>query len=662
MFDRSRLIFRQWGRSSKRWVVYLLIVMLLPATAAWAKPTSTAQAQRVVKNWLGLDCKPLGTPLGGEIKGVETFRDAVGIPLYHVVYLEPAGLVFVPGDDLVEPIIGYLSEGYFYPSLANCLGALVIQDIPLRVRQARDLERQARAQGQEFPPPGRFKDAQDKWDMLEKEIPDLLAAIPPQTKVSDERVPPLLQSKWSQGGIGGGPPAWCYNYYTPKHYVCGCHATAMAQLMRYFQHPSIGVGTKKYKIWVDGAEQYRSLRGGDGQGGAYDWNNMVLVPDSTTPDHQRQAIGALTHDAGVRAHMKYTDNGSSTSITNAKWALLTTFQYNNLILGGWWLAPLAAINPNLDAALPVYLRIKGDPNHALLTDGYGYHLATLYHHLNMGWGGSDDLWYNLPKNISGFENVLGILYNVFKSGSGEIISGRVLAPDGSPRPGIIVKASGGGQTYQTKTNGRGIYAFAQVPSDTTFTIEASLFKHPLKTPLSIQVTTGKSADYQKVGNVWAANLTFKPPASRNNAYWQHGTKILPEWPHKLVQTARKGWGTIFTGKENTFNWFHIPIPTPVIEENTRTVLSKIFVPFQTIGNVQITSVHVWDGREKIRAFDGLHLAGDHRNIDDRNRFYIWETMFTGVDIVIGVKFGQKINGNYPAILFTTAGGDFYRWW
>ena len=34
--------------------------------------------------------------------------------------------------------------------------------------------------------------------------------------------------------------------------------------------------------------------------------------------------------------------------------------------------------------------------HAVVADGYGYQHTTLYHHLNMGWNGFDDAWYNLP--------------------------------------------------------------------------------------------------------------------------------------------------------------------------------------------------------------------------------------------------------------------------
>jgi hypothetical protein len=41
------------------------------------------------------------------------------------LYLNLAGLVFLPADDLVEPIIGFLPEGQYDPSPDNPLGALI---------------------------------------------------------------------------------------------------------------------------------------------------------------------------------------------------------------------------------------------------------------------------------------------------------------------------------------------------------------------------------------------------------------------------------------------------------------------------------------------------------------------------------------------------------
>ena len=60
-----------------------------------------------------------------------------------MVYLNPSGLVFLPADDLVEPIIGFVSGATSYdPSPTNRLGRLMNGDIPARVLQARQMSAQ----------------------------------------------------------------------------------------------------------------------------------------------------------------------------------------------------------------------------------------------------------------------------------------------------------------------------------------------------------------------------------------------------------------------------------------------------------------------------------------------------------------------------------------
>ena len=154
------------GTIPVRLVICLLAAVSLAVSAAWAKPTTPDQARKVVLNWVGKEARPLGAPLGGQIKEVQTFPDAAGNPAYYVVYLHPAGLVLVPADDLVEPIIGFLPEGQYDPSPANPLGALVSRDIPGRVLQARQGE--ARALKGSGPPVSQehLAAAQRKWARL----------------------------------------------------------------------------------------------------------------------------------------------------------------------------------------------------------------------------------------------------------------------------------------------------------------------------------------------------------------------------------------------------------------------------------------------------------------------------------------------------------------
>ena len=519
-----------------RLVICLLVAVLLAVSAAWAKPTTPDQAKKVVLNWLGKDAVPLGAPLGRQIKEVQTFTDGAGAPAYYVVYLKPAGLVFLPADDLVEPIIGFLPEGYYDPSPLNPLGALVNRDIPGRVLQAREVE----AKGLEaLAPETPQAKAQRKWDRLANPaiLPDAAESGLPTTSITDLRVDSFVQSRWNQltvnNSVSGLP---CYNYYTPYcpadsvNHVSGCVATSMSQLMRYWQYPASPVpGT--FSITVDGVAQNATLRGGNGSGGPYAWASMILDPlhYSGLTDAQRAAIGSLTFDAGVSVNMDYESfalGGSSASgALKPAVSLVSTFKYSNARsawTGSQTTNILSAtlykmVNPNLDALFPVMLGIYGAGGHSIICDGYGYQTvgsSTMYHHLNMGWAGSDDAWYNLPTiNTSNgnFNVVAGSVYNVFVTGSGEIISGRVTDSAGNPLSGATVTATGGGNTYPAiqkdvvaTTTSSGIYAIPKVPPSTTVTVSVTKAGYTFS---SQQVTTGASTSASTTtGNLWGINF------------------------------------------------------------------------------------------------------------------------------------------------------------
>jgi len=484
-------------------LVWLWAAALVAVTGAWAKPTTPEQAKTVVLNWLSLDALPLGAAMGRQIKEIQTFNHGEA-PAYYVLYLNPAGLVLVPADDLVEPIIGFLPAGQYDPSPANPLGALVSRDIPGRVLLARAVE----AKGLEaLAPETPQTQAQRKWGLL------LQPSLGPEAlefgtgSISSIRVAPLVQSRWFQGAVNGQN---CYNYYTPHNYICGCVATAVAQLMRYWQWPQQGIGKLQMTYYVDLNPQTGDTRGGDGAGGPYDWANMVLDPQGSGVDEtQRQAIGALTYDIGLSVHMNYTAGESDADFS--EFALINTFGYSNAIYGYNHMVNLPAairdamVNPNLYAQYPVLFGIIGDPGgHAVVCDGYGYNSATMYHHLNLGWAGGDDAWYNLPTvdtSQGTFDTVISCIYNIYKpgtgSGSGEIIAGRVTDAGGSPLNGVTVSASGG---YTATTDANGIYALAQVPKSTTFTVSASKAGYSFS---SQSVTTGATKNYSTTtGNQW----------------------------------------------------------------------------------------------------------------------------------------------------------------
>jgi len=502
----------------------LLAVLLLSSLLWWSGVTSAApmtaeHAKKLAQAWVAANPKPMGAQLGGEIESVETFTDANSQPIYHVVYLRPAGFVIVPADDEIEPVICFAQAGSFDPSPDNPLGALVSRDLPGRVNAARAMQKMVRSgkaiksfTRQEMDIRDSGKKAFDKWSKLLNAADSCSVLATSLGGISDVRVSPLLQSEWSQSTECGN---LCYNYYTPNNYVCGCVATAMAQYMRFWQYPTTGVGTQGFPITVGGSGQTAHLRGGNGSGGPYSWTDMPLVPDCSTTLTQRQAIGALTYDAGVAVNMGYESSASGAYIGDADAAMTNTFHYSNSIYGynsnnNIIAAALnAMINPNLDWGNPVILGISSSSaGHAVVADGYGYNSSTLYHHLNFGWAGTSDAWYNLPNIDSSpsFNIVDSAIYNIYMSGSGEIISGRVtMTGSGSPISGATVTATrSGGGTYSAVTNSNGIYAIAKIPSSSSYTVSVAKTGYYFT---SRSASTGLSQDNQPTsGNCWAIDF------------------------------------------------------------------------------------------------------------------------------------------------------------
>jgi hypothetical protein len=450
----------------------------------------------------------------GKSGKISAYSNAAGEVQFYVVELVPIGYVVIAADDEWEPIIAFSHSDQFAAQPGNPLFDLLQKDTEGRTRQ---LHAAAAAHGTSAPGHARRK---AKWELLAASLSaqtaaasltqgPVAAALGVAT-LNDVRVDPLIQSRWSQSAIWNGSSYVAgYNYYTPpnapgnaNNYVSGCVATAWAQIMRFHQWPATGVGTNSFAISVDGVSRAAALRGGDGAGGPYDWANMVLAPGSATTALQRQAIGALLYDAGVADNMAYTQNASSAYLHTA--AIKNVFHYANAANSTGGLADITlAIRTNLDAGWPVALSILATTGagHEVVCDGYGFNLGTLYHHLNLGWGGMDDSWYNLPEvdtESYTFDTVTGATYNIHPTMAGEIISGRVTDFNGSPVPGVVVTAAGP-SNYSATTNQRGIFAIKGLPSRTTWVVSqnggAAVFG-----PAQVTVTTGSSADRSPVGD------------------------------------------------------------------------------------------------------------------------------------------------------------------
>ncbi|HOQ05467.1 MAG TPA: C10 family peptidase [Anaerohalosphaeraceae bacterium] len=498
-------------------------VLILPV---FGVPTSVYQARQCASGWLSAEPHPLGMPLSRHIQTVQTVADTDGQPLYHVIQLEPSGFLIVSGDDGLSPVVAFAQTGTFSSSSGCPLAAFLQFDFAERVRTIRRPEHQTHRG---------IVEAQAQWTRLLEAgaaAEQGIGVLSGQPGISEPRVDILVQSRWGQTTCCSSPALACYNYYTPPlppvkpdgdptNYPCGCVATAMAQLMRYHSYPANPVAGTTYNITVDGLPVLNvPIRGGDGAGGPYQWNLMVYQPDCSTSLAERQAIGALTFDAGISVNMSYTAGGSYAFLSTADQSLVNQFCYLNSIWGKnpTLSALVVMLNPNLDYAHPVIVGLQGTkPEHAVVVDGYGYHLGTMYHHINMGWEGLEDAWYNFYADMpAGYTSVFETVFNVFIAQSGEIISGRVMDAYGIPLAGQTVTArKSTGELYQAVTDGRGIYAIANLPSASAYTVSVP---NPDYSFSERTVTTGTSVDGASIcGNRWG--IHFVPFGGTGNLYF-----------------------------------------------------------------------------------------------------------------------------------------------
>lgn len=518
--------------SGKKITSILLTILSISLTSSnWllARPVTQNEIHNLISGWLKTDNSPLGEDMTGAITDITLYSND-GYPFY-LVSLSQGAAIMVAGNDQLEPIIAFVDCYDRYNPAADIILDFINRDIKYRSELAglapatKDKTYNTRT-GEPANP------ASIKWAELIDRATEPETKAPYQVNISSPRVYPLLTTKWSQhshDNTTGG--LTCYNYYTPNNYPSGCVATAMAQIIKFWQYPQIGV-SGNFSISVNGSQQNTSIMGGTLPGGAYDFSLMPDLPSAGVTLAQRQEIGRLCHDTGAAVGMAYYPGGSSASLANAANALNSTFGFasskyaaDDVYLSG---SLQNIINPNLDAGWPVILGILNSTSysgHAVITDGYGYNYGTLYHHINMGWGGYADLWYNLPDISYGSQNydlITDCIYNISPTVTGEIISGRVTDEFGNPLPNVTVTASDGTNTYSANTNSTGIYAFTGMMANTQYILTGVANGYAVQFYImSRHITTSESGAYDDIaGNVQAPDLIA----------WQ-----MPQFPLAIAQ-------------------------------------------------------------------------------------------------------------------------------
>lgn len=519
----------------------ILLALLAFAFAGRADAVTQSQATTAVNRWARAG-RVLGVRLGTQVDLTRTRTYSVSATTpqasltasFHAVPLTGGGTVFVSGGASPSIVAFTKSDA-----------ADLSTDSPLYQILAADALFRSQFTGAQKP-------------VEEDDAPVV---------ISDMRVWPFLETRWSQSGVGFS--GYCYNYYTPNHAPCGCTATAMAQVMRYFKYPAQIAQVTEFSCQDEGKSVKLLPINNEGEPVPYAWDLMTAVPGFTIEEENREAIGHLTYDVGAVLGSSYTSEGTSAYPYDVAKALRTSFSYPSAFVywdGGTYRSASGGLHVNaareqmilacLDAKRPVQLGIYGYDKlngvvdketwsgHAVVADGYGITVvgseSTTYVHINLGWGGTDDAWYDLPVidtaeagSTPGWASgtyykflgaaVFNISTNAADVGK-ELLTGHLTDADGAALPGATVTASlDDGTSFTTESDTNGVYALF-LPGGTNYGVRAEINEGGVRRiarigkPVALGVTKGDKDsvidNVANVGNRWGNDMTLIHPTVR----------------------------------------------------------------------------------------------------------------------------------------------------
>lgn len=314
--------------------------------------------------------------------------------LAYVFALEQGGFVVVTADNDLVPVIAYAEQGSFPwdEDVENVLLHMLRKDLNLRLEAVKLL------------PTERIEEYHREWEGLVSGDPFYLdpgESWPPAGSTSTGG---WVQTAWHQGSP--------YNDRCPidpetgGRCVVGCVATAMAQIINYWQYPESVTFTEADNYTTD----IRKIRihAPDASIEHIDYNDGK--PSDST-------CAAISYACGVGTKMDYTSENSGANTSDCYKSLLNHFKYSSIryktITDDAFYKDLET---NIMNAQPVLIDISKEKpattRHFIICDGYRETDSDEEWHLNFGWGNDSPeqllyCWYKLPEAMPSGYTLVG---------------------------------------------------------------------------------------------------------------------------------------------------------------------------------------------------------------------------------------------------------------
>lgn len=354
----------------KKDLLLLLSLMLLLSVSAIAGPRSYQQAKAIAQRQAAM----LGIEMDAEVAASAKAAPRMSVssavsPSATCYYVfangEDKGFTIVSGDDRMPEVVGYSAQGTYDPDHlpANYVGFMKAYQETVEAL----LKGDAQVSG------GLAEARQWRAERASSAVAPLLGGI-----------------KWNQMAPYNNR---CPLYKGTNRSVTGCVATAMAQVMMYYQYPK----ELKATIKAYTAKSYGIQIPEISSGATYDWDNMLS--DYSKSDYssaQADAVAKLMYHCGAAVEMDYGPS-SGANVTPA--ILATYFGYDAdlmqdltrtcFTLQQW----MTLIDNELKAKRPIlYSGKSSGGGHEFVCDGSD---GKGLYHINWGWGGYQDGYFDL---------------------------------------------------------------------------------------------------------------------------------------------------------------------------------------------------------------------------------------------------------------------------
>lgn len=298
--------------------------------------------------------------------------DDRGLPTYYVFNAgQNGGFVIVAADDRARSILAY-----------SLTGSFGLENQPLQISRwlsVYDKEIAKLAQIASYP-----ESASHAFGPYTSSISTRSALAP--------AIEPLLGSiAWNQDAPFNNKCPFDNNFNQTA--PVGCVATAAAQIMKYYNYPEMGSGSKAYTSTT----LNKRLTANFGET-TYDWANMKDDYNSPYNEVQAEAIAVLSYHVGVSCNMDYSAQGSGATAKDIANGLKNYFLYDRNMEYAErthykeddWSDFLKA---ELNERRPILYFGEGPGGgHAFVCDGYD---TNGLFHFNWGWGGISNGYYQI---------------------------------------------------------------------------------------------------------------------------------------------------------------------------------------------------------------------------------------------------------------------------